>query len=127
MNGIGVVAVGLGAAVGALLRWWLGLKLNALWPDVPMGTLAANLIGAYLIGLALGVLATDSSLNPAWRLFIVTGFLGGLTTFSSFSAEAVTLLQRQLWMTAFGMMALHLAGSLAMTAAGLWTVRLWRG
>jgi CrcB protein len=127
MNPIGVIAVAFGAAFGALLRWWLGLKLNAVWPDVPMGTLAANLIGGYLIGIALGILAADSSLHPAWRLFIVTGFLGGLTTFSTFSAETVALLQRQLWSTALGMIGLHLVGSLAMTAAGLMTVRLWRG
>ena len=127
MNGSGVVAVSIGAALGALLRWWLGLKLNSLWPDVPVGTLAANLVGGYLIGLALGVLAQDTSLPPEWRLFIVTGFLGGLTTFSTFSAEAVSLLQRQLWGTAIAMIGLHLAGSFLMTAVGLWTVKAWRG
>jgi len=117
-----IVAISVGAALGALLRWWLGLKLNNYFPTVPPGTLAANLIGAYIIGLAIAVFATLPALAPEWRLFVITGFCGGLTTFSTFSAELVTLLQQgqPLWVCAAT--AMHLAGSLLMTLAGIGTI-----
>ena len=115
-------AVGLGAALGALLRWQLGSWLNALTPAIPAGTLAANLIGGYGIGLAMAYFAMRPELAPEWRLFVVTGLLGGLTTFSTFSAEVMTLLQQGRWGLAVGAAGLHLAGSLLATAAGLATL-----
>jgi CrcB protein len=117
-----VTAVCVGASAGALLRWWLGAQLNALFPALPPGTLVANLVGAYVIGLAIAFFAFSNAVAPEWRLLIITGFCGGLTTFSTFSAELVTLLQqgRPLW--ALGIVAAHLAGSVAMTFAGIGTV-----
>ena len=115
-------AVGLGAALGALLRWQLGAVLNGLTPAIPAGTLAANLIGGYGIGLAMAFFAQRPDLPPEWRLFVVTGLLGGLTTFSTFSAEVMTLLQQGRWVLAAGAAALHLGGSLLATAAGLATL-----
>jgi CrcB protein len=117
-----IVAICLGSSLGALLRWWLGARLNAYFPAIPPGTLAANLIGGYIIGLAVAFFASFSALAPEWRLFVITGFCGGLTTFSTFSAEIVTLLQqgRALW--AVGAAASHLAGSILMTFAGIGTV-----
>ena len=88
-----ILTISLGAALGALLRWQLGLRLNTLFPSLPPGTLTANLIGGYIIGLAVGYFAQAPNIAPEWRLLIVTGFCGGLTTFSTFSAEVVTLLQ----------------------------------
>ena len=122
VSGLGLLAVGLGAAVGAWLRWLLGLWLNPLFPPVPLGTLAANLIGGYLVGVAVGVFHIHSGLPPALKLLVVTGFLGGLTTFSTFSAEVVErLLAHQLgW--ALALAGTHLAGSLLMTYLGLLTV-----
>jgi len=119
-------AVGLGAALGAWLRWGLGLLLNAIYPAIPMGTLAANLLGGYLIGVALAWFALHPGLAPEWRLLLVTGFLGGLTTFSTFSAEVFTLFARTQYGTALAAIGLHLAGSLAMTALGVLSVRLMR-
>jgi fluoride exporter len=121
-----IVALCAGGSLGTLLRWWLGLMLNAHFPTVPPGTLAANLIGGYVVGVAVAVFATYTSLAPEWRLFVITGFCGGLTTFSTFSAETVTLLQqgRALW--ALAAMGVHLAGSLVMTFAGIGTVALLR-
>ena len=117
-----LIAIGGGAALGAVCRWQLGLWLNGLTPLVPLGTLAANLIGGYLIGIAVAVFALLTDLSPLWRLLVVTGFLGGLTTFSTFSAEVVTLLQAE----RFGAMALaiglHVGGSLLMTVLGMATV-----
>jgi CrcB protein len=106
------------------LRWRLGVGLNSFFPSVPPGTLAANLIGGYIIGLAVAYLAQAPNLAPEWRLFVITGFCGGLTTFSTFSAEVVTRLQEGQLMWAMGAIAIHVAGSLVMTLAGLATGRL---
>ncbi|SFC47766.1 camphor resistance protein CrcB [Marinospirillum celere] len=115
------LAVAFGAGGGALLRWWLALKLNAVWAGMPLGTLIANLAGGYLIGLALGFFAQHPQLSPEWRLLLVTGLLGGLTTFSTFSAEVVYMLQQGRWGWAFATSALHLLGSLVLTFLGLLT------
>ncbi len=118
----GLLAVGLGAAFGAWLRWALGLWLNPLFATVPLGTLAANLVGGLLMGCALGGFQQFQALAPEWRLFVITGFLGGLTTFSTFSAEITTLLARGELAWALGGVLLHLLGSLAMTGLGLWGI-----
>ena len=122
-----IVAVSAGSSLGALLRWWLGMRLNAHFPPIPPGTLAANLIGGYVVGVAVAFFAGYSALAPEWRLFVITGFCGGLTTFSTFSAEVVTLMQqgRALW--ALGAAATHLLGSVIMTFAGIGTVVWLRG
>ena len=121
-----VIAISVGASLGALLRWWFGTQLNSFFPTVPPGTLAANLVGGYLVGIAIAFFATYSAIAPEWRLLVITGFCGGLTTFSTFSAEIVTLLQqgRSLW--AFGAAAAHLGGSVLMTLAGIATVQWMR-
>ena len=123
MNAMGFVAVGVGAALGAWLRWGLSVGLNQIVPNLPLGTLASNIIGGYLIGIAVEVLVHHSVLTPEWRLFLITGFLGGLTTFSTFSAEAVGLLTRQQYGSAIALILAHLVGSLAMTILGIMTVR----
>ena len=123
----GFVAVGAGAAIGAWLRWGLGIMLNATLPVLPLGTLAANLIGGYLMGLTIGVFALTSSFSPEVRLFVTTGFLGGLTTFSTFSAEAATLLARGQFSWAAAHILLHVLGSLALTGLGILTIQLMRG
>jgi len=121
---LALIAIAAGAALGAWARWGLSLWLNPAHHAVPMGTLAANLVGGYLIGLAVAGFAQAPQLAPEWRLFVITGMLGGLTTFSTFSAETVDLLQKQAYGWAFGTIALHLLGSLAMTGVGLWTVKM---
>ena len=121
MSYLSLIAVFLGAGIGAVCRWALGLALNPVFPTIPFGTLAANLIGGYLIGLAMAVFAGLPGLAPEWRLLIITGFLGGLTTFSTFSAEVVALLQQGRTMMAAGAITLHLGGSLVMTLLGLAT------
>jgi len=121
-----IVAIGLGAALGALLRWQLGSRLNSFFPTVPPGTLAANLIGAYVIGLCIAFFATYPAISPEWRLLVVTGFCGGLTTFSTFSAEITTLLQQGRVSWALGAVAVHVAGSIAMTFAGIGTIYLFK-
>ncbi len=123
MGFLPVLAVGVGAALGAWLRWGLGLLMNPLLAEVPMGTLAANLLGGYLVGLAVALFTQHPGLAPEVRLFIITGFLGGLTTFSTFSAEAVHLITRGEYGWAGAHMGFHLAGSLAMTMLGLWTFK----
>lgn len=122
-----IVAVSVGASVGALLRWWLGLTLNQYFPAIPPGTLAANLIGGYVVGVAVAVFASYSALAPEWRLLVITGFCGGLTTFSTFSAEVVTLMQQGRALLALGAAATHLLGSVLMTLAGIATVGWIRG
>jgi fluoride exporter len=123
MSGGGFLAVGFGAAVGAWLRWWLGVGLNAIWPSLPLGTLAANLIGGYIIGVAVEFFAQQSGLPLELRLLVITGFLGGLTTFSSFSAEATGLLMRTQYASASLLIAAHVVGSIALTILGILTVR----
>ncbi len=118
-----LLAIGVGAVLGAWLRWALSYWLNPRLEQLPLGTLSANLIGAYLIGIALAVFAAHPALSPTWRLVIITGFLGGLTTFSTFSAESVVLLQSGQWATAFLHTALHLGGSIIATFVGIATVR----
>jgi CrcB protein len=119
MTGLGLTAVGVGAVLGAWLRWGLGSWLNPVVPEVPLGTLAANLVGGFAIGAAIAFFARYPGIAPEWRLAIITGFLGALTTFSTFSAESVTLIARGQYTWAalhsFG----HLAGSIAATAVGL--------
>jgi len=121
-----VVSISAGAALGALLRWLLAGRLNHLLPQLPLGTLAANLVGGYLIGVAIAVFAALPDLSPQARLFVVTGFLGGLTTFSTFSAEVVTQLQQGQISWALAITFTHLLGSLACTAMGVATVGLLR-
>jgi fluoride exporter len=116
-----ILAVSLGAALGALLRWQLSLWLNASFPSIPPGTLLSNLLGGYVVGIAIAFFAT-STLPLEWRLFVITGFCGGLTTFSTFSAELVILLQQGRATWAIASAAAHLVGSLAMTFAGIGTV-----
>jgi CrcB protein len=119
------LAISLGAALGALLRYVLSTWLNASFPSIPPGTLLSNLIGGYLVGIAIAVFAT-STLPLEWRLFVITGFCGGLTTFSTFSAELVILLQQGRAMWAVAAAGVHLVGSVAMTFAGIGTVFLVR-
>ena len=118
MSPLGLAAVGIGAAVGAWLRWALSLALNARIEALPLGTLAANLIGGYLVGLCVALFQDLPQLAPEWRLLLVTGFLGGLTTFSTFSAEAVALLQRGAYGWALLHAGTHLLGSVALCIAG---------
>lgn len=119
MSGLPLLAVFGGAGLGALLRWWLGSWLNPVFPTIPMGTVAANLIGGFVIGVASAFFNHHSGLPPEWRLLIITGFLGGLTTFSTFSVEIVTLIGRQEYGWALGAAGLHLVGSLSLTALGI--------
>jgi CrcB protein len=116
---LSILAICVGASVGALARWLLGNSLNALFPAIPLGTLAANLIGGYLIGVALALFAEHPGLPPEWQLLVITGFLGGLTTFSTFSAEVTGLLQQGRLAWACAAIASHVVGSLAMTLLGL--------
>lgn len=119
----GFVVIGVGAAIGACLRWWLGVMLNPVFPTLPLGTLSANLIGGLLMGFAMEVLTRHASIPADVRLAVTTGFLGGLTTFSTFSAEVVTLLLRRELMWTVIAVAAHLLGSLLMTLIGLFAVR----
>ena len=127
MTAAALVAIGVGAMLGAWLRWLLGLLLNPIFPAVPLGTLAANLAGGYVIGIMVELLGQHSALSPEVRLFAVTGFLGSLTTFSTFSAESVGLLSRGEYGWATAHILVHLAGSLLLTVLGIHTVRLLQG
>jgi CrcB protein len=119
---LSLLAVGLGGALGSILRWYLGLRLNPLFPSLPLGTLAANVIAGYVIGVAVAFFSRYPGLSVEWRLFVITGLMGGLSTFSTFSAEVVTHFQqgRPIW--AIGEMAIHLGASLLMTTLGIATV-----
>jgi CrcB protein len=119
MSGTGMAMVFGGAGFGALLRWWLAMQLNSLFPTVPLGTVAANLAGGLLVGGALAFFEHHPELPPEWRLLAVTGFLGGLTTFSTFSADVVTLIVRSQYAWALATAGIHLAGSLLLTGVGL--------
>lgn len=121
-----VIAICVGAAFGALLRWVLSTQLNALFPLLPPGTLTTNLLGGYLVGVAVAFFANHPSLPPEWRLFVVTGFLGGLTTFSTFSAEVVAQLMDGRLGWALATVAVHVLGSVGMTLLGIGTVALLR-
>ncbi|HNO74315.1 MAG TPA: fluoride efflux transporter CrcB [Nitrosomonas mobilis] len=121
-----ILAICIGASLGAVLRWLLGLSLNALFSTIPLGTLAANLIGGYLIGMALAIFTQHPGLAPEWRLLVITGFLGGLTTFSTFSAEVTVLIQEGRILWAIGAISVHVIGSLMMTMLGLATVSAFR-
>ncbi|MDE0798496.1 MAG: fluoride efflux transporter CrcB [Nitrosomonadaceae bacterium] len=120
-----LIAIGVGAALGAWLRWGFGLMLNAIFPTLPLGTLAANLIGCYLIGIAAEYFFQNTTVPTEARLFIITGFLGGLTTFSTFSVETVTLLLREQYSWAFAIISSHLFGSLVMTVLGMLTIKFF--
>ena len=119
----GFVAIGVGGAIGCWCRWGLGVLFNPLFPTVPLGTLAANLTGGLLMGIAMGLFRNFQAVSPELQLFVMTGFLGGLTTFSTFSAEATTLLLRQQYLWFGGHVLVHLAGSLGMTVLGLTLTR----
>ncbi|MBZ0222933.1 MAG: fluoride efflux transporter CrcB [Dokdonella sp.] len=123
MQATAILAVGLGASIGAVLRWLLGLTLDPLLPQLPLGTLAANLIGGLIMGLALGLFAHFEALPVAWRLALTTGFLGGLTTFSTFSGETVTLFLRQQYAWAAAAVTAHVLGSLLLTFFGIQIAR----
>jgi len=119
VDAIAVLSVFVGAGFGALLRWFLGLRLNPIFPTLPLGTLVANLLGGLLVGLAIAWFHRHPGLAPEVRLLAITGFLGGLTTFSTFSAEVADLLLRGQYLWGLAAAAAHLAGSLAMTFAGI--------
>lgn len=119
MNFSGFLAVGTGAALGAWLRWGLGIVLNPLLAWFPLGTLVANLFGGFLVGVAVGLVHLHSGIPPAFKLFLITGFLGGLTTFSTFSAEVVERLLAQQYASSLLLAMLHLTGSLSLTYLGL--------
>lgn len=121
-----ILVISAGASLGALLRWVLGTALNAAYPPIPLGTLTANVLGGYIIGLSLSLFASLPGLAPEWRLFVITGFLGALTTFSTFSAEVGILLQEQRLLLAGAAIALHVCGSLAALFLGMGTFALIR-
>lgn len=122
-----ILAICTGASAGALMRWFLGVQLNSLFPSLPPGTLTANLLGGYGIGIAIAYFASHPTLAPEWRLLVITGFLGGFTTFSTFSAETVALLQEGRWLWSLGIIASHVCGSILMTLAGFATMQALRG
>lgn len=125
MNLIAILAVGSGGLAGSVLRWVIGLRMNAILPSLPLGTLAANIIGGYLIGLAAGAVTADLGLSQNMRLFLIPGFCGGLTTFSTFSLETVNSLMNGRIGWAFTEIFVHVSGSLLATALGLFTVSLF--
>jgi CrcB protein len=120
-----VVSISLGAVFGALLRWWFGMKLNSIFPTIPLGTLAANIIGGFIIGIFMSLSKNHSFIPEAARLAIITGFLGSLTTFSTFSAETVTLLSHREYLWSAVIIILHVAGSILATIFGIYIVKFF--
>jgi CrcB protein len=127
MNALSFVAIGSAAACGAWLRWVLGVLINAVYPPMPLGTLAANLLGSFLMGMALVLLVERGMLPPEVRIAAITGFLGSLTTMSTFSAEAMILIARADYVTAAGLVTLHVAGSILMVFVGVFAARVLTG
>ena len=125
MNTPAIISITIGAALGALLRWWLGLKMNAIFPTIPLGTLAANVMGGFLIGVFMGITRNHMFIPEAARLAITTGFLGGLTTFSTFSAETVMLVAHQEYLWASLIVIGHVAGSILATICGIYSVKFF--
>jgi fluoride exporter len=125
MNFSAILSIGIGAALGALLRWWLGLKLNTVFPTIPLGTLSANIIGGFLIGIFMGMTKDHAYISENVRLAITTGFLGGLTTFSTFSAETVNLIAHREYFWSSFMVIGHVAGSILATICGIYTTKLF--
>lgn len=119
---LSILAISLGAAVGANARWLLGMAFNRFFPDIPPGTLIANLLGAWLIGVAISFFSQAPGIAPEWRLCLITGFLGALTTFSTFSAEMVSAIQTGKWAMALSGIMVHVVGSLLMTTLGMLTL-----
>lgn len=117
------LAIAIGAAMGAILRWQLTLRMATVLQQFPMGTLVANLVGGFLAGVASAFFASHPGLPPQWRLLAVTGFLGGLTTFSTFSAESMDLLQKGAYLLALTHIAVHLFGSILLCIAGFASYR----
>lgn len=117
-------AVIIGGSAGCVIRWWLSARLNSLFPNLPPGTLLVNLVGGFIIGAALAFFLRQPQLDPAWKLLITTGLCGGMTTFSTFSAEIITLLQNENYLWAITSVCAHVFGSLAMTAAGFFVMTL---
>jgi|SRR3990172_8926803 len=119
------VSIGIGAALGAWLRWWFGITLNHIFPTIPLGTLTANIVGGFLIGLIMAITRNHAYVSETARLAIITGFLGGLTTFSTFSAETVTLLSNQEYLWTAVIIIGHVAGSILATIFGIYTVKFF--
>lgn len=122
-----ILAICIGASAGAVLRWLLGKQFNPILPELPLGTLVANLIGAYFIGVAIVYFTHYPTLSPEWRLAIITGFLGALTTFSTFSAEVVSLMQQGRVAWSAGIISAHVIGSITLTVLGMLSMNYWRG
>ncbi len=124
MNGLAIISICAGASLGALMRWWLGTVFNHIFPPIPLGTLAANIIGGFLIGIFMAVTRDHLFIPEAARLAVVTGFLGGLTTFSTFSAETAALLSHQEYLMTVAIIISHVVGSITATIFGIYTVKL---
>ena len=120
-----IAAISLGASLGAVLRWTFGILLNPIYSAIPLGTVCANLLGGYLIGLAMAVFEQHAEIAPEWRLLIITGFLGGLTTFSTFSAEVTKMLHDSLFTLALGTILMHVVGSIMLTILGFYTYQFF--
>jgi len=126
LSGLSLAAIFCGAGLGALLRVWFNTILAGLSAIVPMGTFISNLLGCYLVGIAVAYFANHPAVSSEWRLFIITGFLGGLTTFSSFSAEVVSLLERGQLTWGLGLALMHVCGAIALTVLGIWTYQSFK-
>ena len=118
---LSIIAIFCGAGLGALLRAGFNLATVSITSTLPLGTFISNMVGGYVVGIAVAFFGNNPNLSPEWKLFVITGFLGGLTTFSSFSAEVVGLMQRGEVTWALGTALLHLVGSLALTFLGILT------